>query len=60
MKSFEVTISKTLETTVNIKASSKKEAENIACERWLEGEYELEDKSYEPNFTVKENKEKER
>ncbi len=41
MKTYEVTITETLETTVKIKASSREEAEVLAESRWSNGEYIL-------------------
>ena len=56
MRDFEVKISKTFSTTVKVRANTAKEAEEIISQRWLDGEYELEDDHvpWGAEFTVKE------
>ena len=56
MREFEVKISKFFSTTVKGRANTAKEAEEIISQRWLDGEYELEDNHvpWSAEFAVKE------
>lgn len=61
MKSYKVTITETLEMTVDIEAHSHREAERIAKENWKNSNYILDSEYFTGvAFQVKEDKEIER
>lgn len=60
MKKYRVTISETYKKTVEIKANSRDEAEEIASNGWLHKEYSLDGSNFEDvKFNVRELKNRE-